>query len=71
MIRPFRLKGMCDGCPIDAAGTCKEYAYGPRLEGGKESIMVRSCLYRNDHGHVLPIHEYFGHEFSTSLFSEM
>lgn len=71
MIRPFRLKGMCDECSIDSAGTCKEYAYGPRLEGGEEGIMVRSCLYRNDYGHVLPIHEYFGHKFSTSLFSEM
>ena len=71
MIRPFRLKGMCDGCPIDAAGNCKEYAYGPRLEGGKEGIMVRSCLYRNDYGHVLPIQKYFDHEFSASLSSEM
>jgi cyclic pyranopterin phosphate synthase len=71
MIRQFRLKGMCDGCPVDASGICKEYAYGPRLEGGKESIMVRSCLYRNDRGHVLPIREYFGHEFSASLLSEM
>ena len=52
MIRPFKLKGMCDGCPIDTSGACKEYAYGPRLEGGKESIVVRSCLYRNESGHV-------------------
>lgn len=71
MIRPFKLKGMCDGCPIDASGACKEYAYGPRLEGGKESIMVRSCLYRNESGHVLPIGEYFDHPFSLSLLSEM
>lgn len=71
MIRPFRLRGMCDGCSIDSNGTCKEYAYGPRLEGGKESIMVRSCLYRNEPGHVLPIKEYFDHPFSSSLLSEM
>lgn len=71
MIRPFRLRGMCDECPIDASGACKEYAYGPRLEGGKESIMVRSCLYRNESGHVLPIGEYFDHPFSLSLLSEM
>lgn len=71
MIRPFKLRGMCDGCPIDASGACKEYAYGPRLEGGKESIMVRSCLYRNESGHVLPIGEYFNHPFSLSLLSEM
>lgn len=71
MIRPFRLRGMCDGCSIDANGTCKEYAYGPRLEGGEESIMVRSCLYRNESGYVLPIREYFDHPFSFSLLAEM
>jgi len=71
MIRPFKLKEMCDGCPVDASGACKEYAYGPRLEGGMEGIMVRSCLYRNEPGHVLPIEKYFGHPFSFSLLSEM
>lgn len=71
MIRPFRLSGMCDGCLIDANGACKEYAYGPRLEGGKESIMVRSCLYRNQSGYVLPINEYFDHPISFSLLAEM
>lgn len=71
MIRPFRLRGMCDECPIDARGACKEYAYGPRLEGGKEGIMVRSCLYQDKPGHVLPIGKYFDHPFSSSLFSEM
>lgn len=71
MIRPFKLKGVCDGCPIDANGSCKEYAYGPRLEGGKESIMVRSCLYRDEPGYVLPVKEYFDHPFSASLLSEM
>lgn len=71
MIRPFKLRGMCDGCSIDSNGKCKEYAYGPRLEGGKESIMVRSCLYRNEPGHVLPFNEYFDHPFSFSLLAEM
>jgi cyclic pyranopterin phosphate synthase len=71
MIRPFKLKEMCDGCPVDASGACKEYAYGPRLEGGKEGVMVRSCLYRDEPGHVLPIGKYFDHPFSFSLLSEM
>lgn len=71
MIRSFRLKGMCDGCTIDARGACKEYAYGPRLEGEKEGIVVRSCLYRNEVGHVLPVTEYFDHPFSFSLLAEM
>lgn len=71
MIRPFRLKGMCDGCAIDARNACKEYAYGPRLEGGQQGIVVRSCLYRNEPGHVLPVTEYFNHPFALSLLSEM
>ena len=51
MIRPFRLKGMCNDCHVDAAGKCKEYAYGPRLEGGLIDMQVRSCLYPNQDGY--------------------
>lgn len=71
MIRPFKLKGMCNGCPVDASGACKEYAYGPRLEGGKGGIVVRSCLYRSELGYVLPLKEYFDHPFSLALLSEV
>ena len=71
MIRPFKLKGMCDGCLIEAMGKCKEYAYGPRLEGGLSEVRVRSCLYRNEEGYVQSIGTYFDHQFSKALFSEM
>ncbi len=71
MIRPFRLRGMCDGCPVDTAGACKEYAYGPRLEGSPDGIVVRSCLYRSDTGFILPVAEYFDHAFAQSLRSEL
>ena len=71
MIRPFRLKGMCDGCRVDAAGKCKEYAYGPRLEGGLTDIQVRSCLYRSEEGYVQSVRTYFDHPFADSLRSEM
>lgn len=71
MIRPFKLKGMCDGCQIEASGKCKEYAYGPRLEGGLSEIKVRSCLYRNEEGYVQSIGTYFDHQFSEALLAEM
>jgi len=70
MIRPFKLKGMCDDCQIDAIGKCKEYAYGPRLEGGLVDMKVRSCLYRNEEGYVQSVQNYFDHPFASALFSE-
>jgi len=71
MIRPFKLKGMCDGCQIEATGKCKEYVYGPRIEGGLSDIKIRSCLYRNEEGYVQSVETYFGHQFAESLLSEM
>lgn len=71
MIRPFKLKGMCDNCQVDAVGKCKEYAYGPRLEGESSGIKVRSCLYRSGEGYVQSVGAYLNHQFATSLLSEM
>ena len=71
LIRPFKLKGMCDNCQIEATGKCKEYAYGPRLEGGPSDIKVRSCLYRSEEGYVQSVGTYFDHQFAVSLCSEM
>jgi cyclic pyranopterin phosphate synthase len=67
LIRPFRMTSMCKGCPVDRAGGCTEYAYGPRVEATSGGIMIRSCLHRTGQPFVLPAVAYF----SSSLCAEL
>lgn len=70
LIRPLRLQAMCGGCPIDAAGKCLEFAYGPRVEAVNGQLFVRSCLYRSDTPFVLSSQEFFNHQIAEETYEK-
>ena len=61
---------MCAGCPVDAAGQCFEFAYGPRIEAANGQLLVRSCLYRNEEPFVQIAGNFVNHEIAVETYTD-
>lgn len=59
LIREFKLKSLCNGCPLAAVGKCAEYIYGPRLESHDGKLYVRMCLHREGAPYSMPVENFF------------
>ncbi len=69
LIRPLRLRSMCDACPIDAAGKCFEFAYGPRVEAVYDHLLVRNCLYRSEEPFVIDANQFAHHQIAEETYA--
>lgn len=67
MIRALKLDSMCEGCPVEKAQECYEYAYGPRLEAQGSELLVRNCVHRQGEPFVMSPERYFTHPLAQEL----